>query len=786
MSKKNIYFGGVIIIVFIVVIAVIFIHKSLKNDSDDNNKMTLEPNVIDDNEDGITLGIDNDEDDMIQEIDINDITDIIHDADSNDNDQVTQIPKTEVIPKDYEFWADQNIVIEQKDVKLYISNGYMRIEYDIASGEADIYERDSKTPTFISVHADVVLENGSNVKSSELVRKDEFITIEELDDGFGKGVKLTINNTDGFVSILQNYYLYHDVGYILMEAVITSKQGVKTNNIAPISAGNGDLKGNVFSIDGEDIRFLFVPFDNDAFVRYESLPIIRARESYEVTTIFDNASRHGLVIGSVTHDTWKTGIKVSYGSTAVNGLRVFGGITSGYTRDALPHGYVSGNEVCSPKIFLGFYEDYRDGMEEYGEANTVISPPLAWDKGCPVGWNSWSAVATEISYDIYTDASDFIKEYLQENSFSQDGVVYINFDSFWDNLTETQLKQAAQYVIDNGHIPGIYTTPFVSWGDFVNYNIIPRTEGKYRWNDIVLKDFEGNELPLLDGGKSTDPTHPGSVMQIANQLKWFYEMGFRYVKLDFLSHGAREGDFYNKEITTGIQAYNYGMQKIIEALEDEIKNQEFFISFSIAPIFPSQYGHSRRISCDVFGSIDNTEYMLNSLSYGWWMNNTIYRFTDPDHIVLYNSFNNSKPTMMNEALSRYISAAIAGTIMLNSDDYRNENAAKRIKQILTNEEINAVAKKGVAFRPVEGNTDNRACDTFVKYDEDEGAVYLAIFNFNSNERKDMTINFERIGLEAGKEYKLYDLWSKETVEAKDELTIRLDRAEPKLYKIDVR
>ena len=44
----------------------------------------------------------------------------------------------------------------------------------------------------------------------------------------------------------------------------------------------------------------------------------------------------------------------------------------------------------------------------------------------------------------------------------------------------------------------------------------------------------------------------------------------------------------------------------------------YVISLSIAPIFPGQYAHGRRISCDVFGTINWTEYMLNSLSYGWW------------------------------------------------------------------------------------------------------------------------------------------------------------------------
>jgi hypothetical protein len=464
-------------------------------------------------------------------------------------------------------------------------------------------------------------------------------------------------------------------------------------------------------------------------------------------------------------------------------FRVFGGITSPYTRDTLPHGYVSGPSVASPKIFVGFYDDYRDGLEAYGSANAVIALPLAWDKGIPMGWNSWSAVADKVSYDIYVDSSDFVKEFLQDNSFSEEGVVYINFDSFWDNLSEYEIKQAVQHVIDNGQIPGIYHTPFTFWGGGYTAGAVDGTNNRYSWQDVVLKDENGTILPAFDGGVSIDPTHPAATMRNQYVFDKFREWGFKYVKLDFMSHGSVEGNFYNKDITTGIQAYNYGMQQLMDILKDEIEQQDFFISLSIAPLFPSQYAHSRRISCDVFGTIDNAEYMLNSLTYGWWMNGTVYPFNDPDHIVTYNSYNHRDPILFNEGLTRYISSAIAGTMMIDSDDFRIKEARERAIEILTNEEINAVAKKGVSFRPVEGNTKDRACDTFVRHDEDENATYLAVFNYSRADKKEMTIDLARIGLDPYKEYTMYDLWSKTTEEITTSASVILEEAQPKIFRI---
>lgn len=687
--------------------------------------------------------------------------------------------------EDNVLYENGTLLAEQKDGSWLLTNGLVRLEYDIQAGTMQVFFEGQEEALLSEVYASATLEDGTELISKELQREEQdCIAVEEVSDGFGKGMCVSITNTGEKADVIQRYYFYEELPYFFSEAVVAGDTELSTNYIAPIFASKQDFKTNILTVEGDDVRFLFTPFDNDAFVRYSAMPLVAASESYEVTAVYDNTTRKGLIAGSVTHDTWKTGIKVRQGGIdATVEFSVFGGVTSVQTRDTLPHGYVSGTEVTSPRILLGYYEDYRDGLEAYGEANAVIAPPLAWDKGIPIGWNSWSAVADKVNYEVYTDSSDFVKEYLQENSFSEDGVVYINFDSFWDNLTESQLKEAAQYVRDNGQIPGIYTTPFTFWGGEYTSGKVPGTDDQYIWQDIVLKDENGNVLPAVDGGISVDPTHPGTFMNLEYQLNRFKEWGFAYVKMDFMSHGAREGSFYNPDITTGIQAYNYGMQKIHEILAEDLEKQEFFISFSIAPIFPAQYAHSRRISCDVFGTIDCTEYMLNSLTYGWWINGTIYPFNDPDHIVLYNSFNHQDAILFNEGLSRYISAAIAGTMLIDSDDFRIEEARDRAAEILTNEEINAVAKKGEAFRPVEGNTKDAACDTFVRYDGDEDALYLAVFNFSSSEKKVMQLDMERIGLDADSEYEMYDLWSKETTEIKDGFEINLEEAEPKLLRI---
>ncbi len=58
-----------------------------------------------------------------------------------------------------------------------------------------------------------------------------------------------------------------------------------------------------------------------------------------------------------------------------------------------------------------------------------------------------------------------------------------------------------------------------------------------------------------------------------------------------------------------------------------------YINLSISPVFPAHYANSRRIACDAWNKIKDTEYTLNATSYGWWQDR-IYNYNDADHIVL--------------------------------------------------------------------------------------------------------------------------------------------------------
>lgn len=673
------------------------------------------------------------------------------------------------------------IKLEQAAGQFAIDNGIVRAEMDLEKGSLTL--RWGSGEAMKELYAEA--RNGVELLRSTYFSKHAVhdASVQQIEDSFGRGVRWTFEHEEqGKPALRQHVRMYEQQTFLFTELEAVQDEEWETNELTPIASYLND--GGVLEFGagaGEEVRALFVPFDNDKWVRYASHAIPCSVQSYEVTAVYRPASRNGFVLGSVTHDTWKTGIAVegTFAET-VGRIRIFGGAADLQTRDTVPHGTVRGKSLLSPTIFIGAFADYRDGLEAYGQANAALKPALLWDGGVPMGWNSWSAVMSKLDFDVYMHTSDFFAKELQRNGFADaEGSLYVNFDAFSDNLSKEELREAVKRVKNNGQKPGTYYTPFAFWGSDPN-TLVEGTDGTVLYRDILIKDRAGNPLPKLDGAFAIDPSHPEALGRIKRRLESIIESGYDYLKMDFLTHGAMEGVHYDPDVRTGIQAYNIGMAFIQEMLSPERISRPFLINLSIAPLFPNGYAHSRRVSCDAFGMITDTEYMLNALTYGWWINNSLYRFNDPDHVVLYKS-DNQRATTENEGRSRLNSAVIAGTSLLLGDDYRMEEAARRAKAWMTNKEVIALAKRGETFRPVEGRSGNKGEDLFVL--SRESGTWVAAFNFDSEEEIVMIASFDRLGIDSSKGIIVRDIWSgTETVltAGAEELPVKLEASESKL------
>ena len=639
---------------------------------------------------------------------------------------------------------------QQVGEKLVMSNVNIRVEYNLTSGRSDFYWQNYRK--IVGFYAGVGLATyitdtvyGShswNILSSNQV---------------------VVTSTSPGLPVMKQYFVLDEDNSFLTRVMVESA-GTNSNWMGPLVM---DTTGGVDLGNYTDDRALYVPFDNDHFVRYNAMSMNSTSTGYEVGAFYDNTSRTGLVVGSVTHDTWKTGIYWSGSSNRLNQLNVFGGATSSSaTWDVLPHGSVVGTNISSPTVFVGFGSDWRSVLESFADENALIVPKVPWTNGVPFGWNSWYAFTTSINYTKAVAVSDFIKNSLQPINFSNNGSVYVNLDSYWNNMSSSQLVDFASHCHANGQKAGIYWSPWVWWGSPANLSNTVVEGSSYLYSDIALRT-PGGVIQTNDGAITLDPTHPGSLQRVDYYVNQFLSNSYDYLKLDFLSHGAMEGVHSAPAVTTGIQGYNQGMLYLFNKL-----NGRMYISESIAPIFPYNYAHSRRIACDTANTIANTEYEMQSVSYGWWISGRLYQFNDPDLMEFAGA-------TTNENQSRLISGAVSGTLFLNSDDLTSSNGQALAMKCLTNAAINDVASVGQTFRPVEGNTGTSATDVLVM--QNGTNWYLTVFNYTSS-ATNKTVDFTRAGIPLSI-FGAVDLWSGAFFDASGSLSVSLAAQQAKLFKL---
>lgn len=125
----------------------------------------------------------------------------------------------------------------------------------------------------------------------------------------------------------------------------------------------------------------------------------------------------------------------------------------------------------------------------------------------------------------------------------------------------------------------------------------------------------------------------------------------------------------------------------------------------------------------------STQYLLNSLSYGWWL----------DEVYASN------------------------------------------EELLQNPAVNAVAEIGRSFAPVEaGPTAFKAADTFVL--THEGTTYVAAFNYGTGARSD-AIDLARLGLDPAGTYAVTELWTGAASTASGSLGATVPGEDARIYTI---
>lgn len=639
------------------------------------------------------------------------------------------------------------------------------IDYNNERGVFDVY-----------INGKMVLKNGySDVRiGDQLISSKELhnrtMTQHKFKNETGSGVlyKLKAKSREG-IMLEQSFFAYSNREFFTIEIAVIGKL-LSSNQMFP-------LKGELISEHNfTKFRALFVPFDNDAFIRYENslLQFKIENTSSEVTSFYDDISRKGFVIGTLDHDQWKTVITSRLISNSVLDFRVHCGFTSEQlTRDKIQHGLVKGDRITSSKILFGYFPDWRIGMERYAKTVRANEKPIVidWKGPTPVGWNSWGVIQDKISLEKAKAVVDFFADDLKQ--FRVGDVCYIDLDSYWDNMLKGDnyeiLKQFADYCRSKKLKPGIYWAPFVDWGskDGPKRKVLG---SDYTYGELWTKVNGG--FHDFDGARALDPTHPGTQLRIKHMISNFQACGFEMIKIDFLGHGAVESsNFYDEKIATGMEAYQVGMKFLLKCLNDKM-----LVYAAISPNLASgKFVHVRRIACDAFKTIADTEYTLNSLTNGWWQTH-LYSYIDADHVVF-----SDQSEAANR--SRLFSSIVTGTLILGDDFASQGHWKETALKLFKNQELLEIIKDGKAFRPVEGNQGKRASGLFIK---DIGKTkYLALFNYE-NQKATVEIDFSKLGIDLNSISSIHDVVNGKLIDLKHAHHIGMLPEDSEMLKIIVK
>ena len=649
------------------------------------------------------------------------------------------------------------------------------------------------------------------------------VSIVDSQDEIGAGKTLTRVYTDGTVNFTHTITAYDKVRYLVAQVTLTPvnpNEIVASNHIVAFAT---KTRSNPF--DASSVRMVLVPFDNHE--RYQVMDLSSEMISHEVSCIYHASTKRGIVLGSVDHDKWKSGIKIkgSY-SRFVEEIELLSGYTSDLTRDydwttnkAIPHGYVKGKEVKSARYLVGLFEDWREGLESFGEACAIVAPPAPWEHGNPMGWSTWGVMQEHVNTPAVLETAQWIKSNLFDLGFHDKyGQTVISLDSFCDGwgMSSSEVSKLGNKILSDGTYRdglvqkeglnmrlGLYGG-MVIWDWTFDSQVGGTGTGnipKYTWKDALLM-YQGRPHYLFNNAQycAIDPTHPAYYHNMEYTISRWAAMNIKYIKLDFINAGICEGDsWYNPEITTGKMAYNYGMQIIYELAS----KYDMYILESMSSLFPYRWAHGRRSCCDRFSEIGESEFVMNAMTWGWWTDR-LYAVNDPDHLVLHKDGHRQGETE-GENRARVTSGVCTGAFLIGdsfSDKcvYTNDNnghikgdvvaypeASKaRALKVFGNADINAYVRENTgSFRPLYGDkysTSQQAAYVFMRDTPDY--VYVAVFNYNKYAVRPEVISFESLGIEVSNVKEIKELWTGEIITpSTTSFSCTVPAADARIYRI---
>ena len=100
------------------------------------------------------------------------------------------------------------------------------------------------------------------------------------------------------LKLIQHFEIEKNKNYFTIQLFLQSNKQIESNCLIPLDFVYPNENANELFLSLEE-KMILVPYDNDMWVKYESVYLTPGRTSYDVTAIYDDRKNNGLLIGSL-------------------------------------------------------------------------------------------------------------------------------------------------------------------------------------------------------------------------------------------------------------------------------------------------------------------------------------------------------------------------------------------------------------------------------------------------------------------------------------------------------
>lgn len=622
--------------------------------------------------------------------------------------------------------------MQQQGENVTVQHGDYTLRFNLHNGEGDLQWRD--TPLIRHFSSEAQLQNSTVLSSKQAkTRTLRWETLADKRWGHGNKLVLVSKFTNG-QTLTTDFWFFDNAPWLLSDINVTAATPLTVTKLTPIAAAFADIGA------GNDKRIYTAPYSNnfdfgvapvdhfgqsqngtDRFADPKEPMVPFNGISHWVTALFDNQNNHGLIAGAATVEKWKSSQLLGVAAKANAPLSHFALYNWG--------GEQTGKQVSSDLFFIGYFSDYRDGLETYGSVYNQGEPGMSWQGSVPVGFNAfYSHDSYGKARDMY-DITDYVARHLKPLGYQ-----YINMDGgFQPDGYPQGMTAFTDYVHQRGLKAGGYLTPFAIYENWLD---LPVDKTGYTHRDACLKDKNGKLIKTYLGSYALDMSHPAAQYIVRRNIKNYIAWGFDYIKIDFLDMGLYEGQHYDPAIN-GMQNYRIAMK----IMRDETLKapHPVFLNAAISPLLPAAFTQGRRTACDTSLSVANysgIERQAFNSAASWWSNGTLYRYNDADMFLPEQLLNGDKRLGQLAALRLATAVAMDGGHWLAGDNlpFIDEDRSAWLE----NSALLTLATSGRAARPVTMSNfyhqAEQAPDMLLQRGKD-GSTYLSLTNWGTKEKR---------------------------------------------------